>query len=347
MVAPAVLLSERRRWLTGEAYVEIMLGLDVGGTKVAVGAVTRGGALREPPLVHASGTVDAEDLLASVVAAVRDGLATAAERGDTVSGVGLACAGTVDLTRGVVVESPNLPLVDFPLSERAAAALGMPVVLDNDASAAVLAEARVGVAAGLRHVVMLTLGTGVGGGLYLDDHVYRGASGSAAELGHVVVHAGGKRCRCGNRGCLEAYTSGTAFGLTATRLVARALRESDPRLLPEMLDLYERGELTGEAAGDLAVHGDPLAVVAVREVAWWLGMGLVSMANIFNPEMIVVGGGFGTLGELLLAPAREVLLEHGLSPNREIARVEPAALGNDAGALGAGLVAWEELGPTS
>jgi glucokinase len=294
-------------------------------------------------LVRASATDSTEHFLEGLAQVTGDARDAAAAAGLDVAGIGLGCAGTVDWGRGTVVMSPHLPLDDTPVRARIAAATGLPTTLDNDANVAALAETRVGVARGSRHVVMLTLGTGVGGGLVLDGRVYRGATGSAAELGHIRVASDGEPCNCGGTGCLEAYASGRALERIARGIVGK--RGADTRgttvYAEALADLEARGRLTGETVGTLALQGDRAAGDAVREVAGWLGVGLTSLANVFNPEVMVVGGGLVTLGELLLAPAREVLARCGLSPNREIARVVPAALGNEAGLVGAALLAWE------
>jgi glucokinase len=294
-------------------------------------------------LVCPSPTDSTEHFLEGLVRLAVDARDAAAAAGLDVVGIGLGCAGTVDWDRGTVVMSPRLPLHDTPVRARLAAATGLPTVLDNDANVAALAETRVGAARGSRHVVMLTLGTGVGGGLVLDGRVYRGATGSAAELGHMRVASDGESCNCGGTGCLEAYASGRALERIARRTVRE--RGADTRdsagYAAALADLEARGRLTGETVGALALQGDRAAEDAVREVAGWLGVGLTSLANAFNPEVIVVGGGLVALGELLLAPAREVLARCGLSPNREIARVVPAALGNEAGLVGAAVLAWE------
>jgi len=186
---------------------------------------------------------------------------------------------------------------------------------------------------------MLTLGTGVGGGVVLDGRLYHGFGGGAAELGHTIVCAGGELCACGARGCLEMYASGKALQRFAS---ARAGSETeDP--LGSLVGLVEEGRLDGKAVSRLARGGYPGALAAVRELGEWLGVGLVSMTNIFNPEIIVVGGGVSSLGELILGPARALLGRTAMLPNREQVRVVQAVLGNDAGLVGGGLAAWERL----
>ena len=328
----------------------VMLGVDIGGTKMAVAAVDSSGRMVGDTLVRPTQTTSTEHFLEGLVRATLDAHRIADGAGLDVLGLGLGCAGTVDWGRGTVVVSPHLPLHDTPVRARLAAATGLPTTLDNDAHVAALAETRVGAARGLRHVVMLTLGTGVGGGLVLDGRLYRGATGSAAEFGHLRVADDGEACNCGSRGCLEAYASGRALERIARGLIRHQESCADGGVghrrgegyAAALAALEVAGRLTGEAVGELALQGDAAAGDAVREVAGWLGVGLTSLANAFNPEMIVVGGGLVTLGELLLGPARAVLARCGLSPNREIARVEPAALGNEAGVVGAALVAWAQ-----
>lgn len=316
-----------------------MVGIDVGGTKVAAGRVTRDGCLSGEPRVVASGTAGVAAVVESIAEAAEAVTRDATSAGETVFAVGIGCAGTVDLRRGVVVISPNLPLTDAPVAALVGDRLGLPVFLDNDANLAAWAEVQVGAARGYRHVVMLVLGTGVGGGLVLDGRLYRGATGAAAEIGHTIIVAGGEPCRCGARGCLEAYASGRALERIARRLVAE-LPAAEARALRTA---NEQGMLSGKAVGDLALSGDPGALCAVDEVGRWLGIGLSNMVNLFDPEMIAVGGGLGELGELLLAPARVVLGTTGLVPGRDTVRVTSAVLGNEAGMIGAGLLAWTEM----
>jgi glucokinase len=318
-----------------------VLGVDVGGTKVAVGPVDRDGKELAPTtFVEPTRTEDTAAFLAGLEASLKRALVEF-ERFEP-RAFGVACAGTVDSERGVVFASPNLPLADVPLAGILEKALGLPVILENDVNAAVWAEATLGVAAGLRHVVMLTLGTGVGGGLWLDSRVYRGANGGAAELGHTIVRAGGLPCLCGSHGCLEMYASGRALVRYAA---ARAGdRDSDPS--GELTALEEQGRLTGGSVAKLALAGDKAALDAVLELSRWLGVGLVSMTNAFDPEMIVVGGGVADLGELLLAPARDVVRKLAMEPGRDSVRIAGAKLGNRAGLVGGALAAWQALGET-
>ena len=314
-----------------------VLGVDVGGTKVAVTPVDRSGAMLAPKLVEPSETGSAEAFLSGLEATLRHALAEFEEFAP--AGIGVACAGTVDVTRGVVVKAPNLPLVEVAVAPPLAEALGMPVVMENDAKAAVWGESVSGVAVGLEHVVMLTLGTGVGGGLLLNGRVYRGANGAAGELGHIVVLPGGLPCGCGGRGHFEVYASGPALERYASQ------RANDPITDPDgsLQSLVVKDELTGWAVSQLAKLGHPGALEAVAELAGWLGVGLVSVTDAFDPQMIVVGGGVSELGAMLLEPAVDYLRVNAIAPGRDRVQVALAKLGNDAGLVGAGLAAWEAL----
>jgi len=331
-----------------------MLGIDIGGTKVAVGSVTQDGTVQGEIMDFLSPVGSPEEFVEALLEQLREARSRIK---DDILGVGVGCAGTIDWAERRVVESPNLPLKDELLGERIAKALRLPVVLDNDANTATLAEVRVGAAKGNSHVIMLTLGTGVGGGIVLDGRLYRGATGSAGELGHTIVKGNGDLCRCGRRGCLEQYASGSALERYARQIVDHGRLTSaaqgedaadagaDP---PEdygrrLRELAAADGLNGKSVGELALEGDAAARDAVAEVAAWLGAGLANLANIFNPDMIVIGGGLSSLGDLLLEPARKLMEAHAIRPNGTVAQVAAAQLGNEAGVVGAALVAWEVL----
>jgi glucokinase len=314
-----------------------ILGVDIGGTKTAVGPVDTAGVRLASPMTESTRAKSRESFLTGLEATLRHAVTEFA--GFEPVAVGVACAGTVDGERGVVVASPNLPLEDVPLAAILEKGLRLPVFLENDVNAAVRAEAAIGAAAGLRHVVMITLGTGVGGGLWLDGRLYRGTGGGAGELGHMVVNAGGLQCPCGGHGCLEMYASGKALARYAAARVGDAA--ADPA--GSLAALQTEGRLTGGAVSRLAREGYPGALEAVGELSRWLGEGLVNITNAFDPEMIVVGGGTGQLRELLLAPAREVVRRYAIPPGRDRVVVASAELGNHAGLVGGALAAWDAL----
>ncbi len=304
-----------------------VLGVDIGGTKVAVGVIDADGRVHGAVDSYIYTARHEEEMLSVLRSRIGRGLKRAkAGHGDGVRAIGIACAGTVDQRAGVIIDSPNLPLSDTALKGILEAEFGVPVVLENDVNAALWAESRLGAARNLRHVVMLTLGTGLGGALLLDGHIYRGAQGAAGEIGHTIVDPHGERCRCGVRGCLEAYVAAPAFERIGFRTVG----------------LFERGAFTGELIGKLADEGSAAALQALDELGFWLGVGIANVTNLLNPELVIVGGGLSRLGDRLLEPARRVVRECALRPGRDLVRVVQAELGPDAGMVGAGLLACEE-----
>ncbi len=308
-----------------------MIGADLGGTKLLAGAV---GADFE--VVHRTNRpvlgLDQDGLVQMVADAVEEIRTAVPHRIDAV-GFGIPC--TFDSRTGIAVQAVNLPLRDIAFGEVMVERLGLPVVVDNDANCAVLCEARIGAGMGCSEVVLLTLGTGIGGGLYLRDEVYRGWLGGGAEMGHMIVEINGRPCQgnCPNWGCLESVASGTALVREASLSVAR---RPDTALGHA---LEEGRELTGPMITELANEGDPVARAAIEVIGHALGVGLANLVNIFNPQVIVIGGGVIAAGELLLKPAREVMLQRALSPNKDVVRVEAARYGAEAGMIGAALLA--------
>jgi glucokinase len=295
-----------------------VIGVDLGGTKILAGVVDRDGTVerrRELPT-----PLDSQDeLLGGLAGAVEDVLS------DDVAAVGFGIPSTIDQRSGKAVTSVNIPLADLDLRGAMHERFGLPVGIDNDANAATLAEWAHGAGRGTRHMVMLTLGTGVGGGLILDGKPYRGAIGAGAELGHMVIDLDGPPCQgaCTGRGHLEVLASGHAATMAAQAQFGPA---ADAHRLVR-----------------LANEGDSAAAEILAEIGSRLGAGMVSLVNIFNPELIVVGGGFAAAGDLLLEPARERVAREALSPARELVRIVRAELGTAAGLVGAGLVAFEAL----
>jgi glucokinase len=256
-----------------------------------------------------------------------------------VSAIGLGIPCTIDRERGVAVSAVNLQLADVPIRDLIGRRLGLPVALDNDANAAILAENRFGAARGAENAVMLTVGTGIGGGLVIGGEVYRGSSGAGAELGHVVIEADGPPCQgnCPNHGCVEALASGTAI---AREGLAAAEEAPDSELGRA---LAGGATLDGKEVTDAALDGDPVAISVLEKVGRRLGVALASFANIFDPDVIVIGGGVIAAGDLLLDPARAELAERALPPMNRTP-VAAAALGPDAGMIGAATMAMLELG---
>ncbi|HVD12331.1 MAG TPA: ROK family protein [Gaiellaceae bacterium] len=297
-----------------------VIGVDVGGTKVLAAVVSHDGSLG----ARIERTTDVSSEQAHL--AMLDGMVEELRAGDPdVAALGFGLPSRIDQRRGRAVASVNVPLTDVDFRDRMRERHGLPVGIDNDANAAAIAEWRGGAARGAQDVVMLTLGTGVGGGLILGGAPYRGATGSGAELGHVVVELDGLPCRCGGRGHLESFATGLAADRVARERIGA---ESDAH------DLVRRGRA-----------GEPEAVDALAGIGRYVGAAIASFVNALEPELIVIGGGFGeAAGDLLLGSAREVLARDGLSPGRESVRIVEAQLGTDAGVIGAGMLAFEALG---
>jgi glucokinase len=294
------------------------IGVDVGGTKVRAGVVDREGVVarfseRPTPLTSE------QELLDELDSAV-EGLL-----GDDVAALGFGIPSTIDQRNGRAVSSVHIPLADVDFRDRMAQRFGLPVGIDNDANAAAIAEWQLGAGRGADHVVVLTLGTGIGGGLILDGRPYRGSVGAAAELGHIVLEYGGPPCGpgCSGHGHFEAVASGSAANRAAVRRFGPG---SDARRL--VAEAY---------AGHEGARED------VAEIGRRLGAGIASLVNIFNPEIVVLGGGFAEAADLFLEPARETLAVEGLRPGRDLVRIESAQLGRDAGMVGAALVGFEAL----
>jgi glucokinase len=309
-----------------------VVAVDLGGTKLLTGVVDREGTVVRR-------TVRPTDL-SSEAALLRQLEESVREVGsDGFGALGVGIPSTIDQEAGRAVSSVNIPLAGIDLREHLGKRFGVPVMIDNDGNAAALAEHRFGAGRGTRHMIMLTLGTGIGGGLILDGRLYRGAIGAAAELGHITLDLDGPPCQgsCPGRGHLEALASGTA----ADALVAQIATERPGGDLGRAG--RERRDVDARLAVELAMQGPGDAREALELVGTRLGVGIASYVNIFNPELVVVGGGFARAGDLLLEPARRVVAERALSPARDLVRVVPALLGVEAGLVGAALVGYEAL----
>lgn len=312
-----------------------VIGVDLGGTKLLAGAVDAQLRVhhRAYRLPRARDTAHLLDLVADEVREVQQAA------GGEVRAVGVGIPSLMDLDRGVAVSTVHLPLHDTPVRDMLAERLGIPVVVDNDATCAMLAEHRAGAAQGTRHALLVALGTGIGGGIVVDGRIVRGAVGAAGELGHTVVDLDGPPCQgsCPNRGCLEVMASGNALGHEARRLAAERPDSALGRALAE------GREVTGALATELAHDGDEAAREVVALIGRRLGAGLSSFVNVFNPEVIVIGGGVVAAGDLLLQPAREEVARRALRPSRDMVRIVPAAFGAEAGMLGAAILARDAV----
>ena len=311
----------------------LTVGVDIGGTSVRAGVVDADGTV--VATAAAPTARDAAGLDDAIVDLVR-GLAEQHRLG----AVGLAIAGFVDPDRRTVAFGAHLPWRDDPVAERLAARLDLPVVIEHDANAAGLAEHRVGAAAGASVAVLVALGTGIGAALLVDGALFRGAHGVAPELGHLTVVRGGRPCPCGKRGCLERYCSGTALGRSAEELVA------DTEEFSVLRATWERAQpITGWDVARAAEAGDVLAGRVVDEFADWLGQALSLVADVFDPDVVVVGGEVSASSALFLDRARRRYAEEVTGgAHRRLAEIRPAMLGGRAGMVGAALDARERAG---
>lgn len=313
---------------TGYHGAMLTLGIDLGGTKISAARVRDGGSLENRVAVPRPLRPDA---MVEEVLALAKRLLTA-----EVTGIGVGVAGLVTST-GVMEWGPNLAGEHIPFEQAVRDATGLPVVVDNDANMAVFAEATLGAAAGTSPVLMVTLGTGIGGGIAIDGEIYRGR-GFAGEVGHMIVDVGGPRCTCGQRGCWEVFASGRRLDQMARDALAAnpsgaIAREAEGRVP------------TGVHLTEAALAGDEHARSLIAEVGDWLGIGLSNLIAILDPEVIVVGGGVSRAGDLLLRPARlavaRTLEGYDVRPATPIVA---AAFGEDAAIVGAGILAGRSSG---
>jgi glucokinase len=309
------------------------IGVDLGGTKMQVGVLGSGSEVLWESREASTGQTE-EELVELLVREIGE----AREARPGVGAIGMGVPATIDRVRGVAVSAVNLPIEDLPLRDLVAKRTGLPAFLDNDANVAALAEFLFGAAKGAQNVVMLTVGTGIGGGLILNGEPYRGATGAGAELGHFTIDLDGPRCQgnCPNYGCLETLTSGTALGREG-----RAAAEREPESALGAL-LTEGHAIDGRQVTESAKAGDATAIGVLDLVGSRRGIGHAGLANIFEPEVIVIGGGVLAAGDLLLEPARRELRKRALRPMNKIP-VVPAKLGPDAGMIGAAAMARIEL----
>lgn len=311
------------------------IGLDVGGTKVNALRVTRDGKVLDRSTAPTPAK-DQEATLATMIELAR------ALRTEGVVAVGVGAAGMVEVPSGVLRFAPNLAWRELPIAVRMREALGLPCQVDNDATVAAYGEYRFGAGRGYRHLLLVTVGTGIGGGIVADGRLFRGAHGFAAEIGHIIVEPGGPECGCGNRGCWEQVAAGRAID----RLGRAAARGPEGAALLELAG-GDPEAVNGRVVTEAALAGDRTAVGILAEVGRRLGEGIAGLVNVLDPEVVIMGGGAVVAGDLLLEPARAAYVDAVQGPeHRPPVPIVPAALGNDAGAVGAAALALEELGGT-
>jgi glucokinase len=323
-----------RRPAGGPAAARFVLALDVGGTKLAAGVVRDDGEVMAFARTATRVLEGPRAVLERLVALGRAAIAEAAVPEHLIEATGIGCGGPLDPVAGVVQGPPGLPGWDHvPIVDIVAEAFGRPAYLENDATAAVLGQYRYGPWTGVRHMVYVTVSTGVGGGMVLNGQLHRGAAGNGGELGHLVIDPDGRRCGCGQRGCLEAYASGSAIAVRARE----ALAGGAPSALRSV------GEPTAEDVARAAAAGDPVAVRVWDETTAALGLGLAVVINLVEPELVVLGGGVTRAGDMLLAPVRRVALARAMRPAAAAVRIVLSGHGDRVGVVGAAAVAIDRL----
>jgi glucokinase len=316
---------------------KFIVGLEIGGTKTAAALADPSSKVlelrkRATPLFSSRAIVSAaEELIDELLD--RNGVES-----EELMGIGLGVAGMIDFKEGLVVFSPNLPLRNVPFRDLISDYYRCPAFLDNDANVAALGEKYYGHGRGVSNFITVTLGTGIGAGIIIGGNIYRGATGSAGEVGHTIIALDGPPCTCGSNGCFEALASGQA-------ITRRGKEESRRKLGGKLLELAEGKEenITGELVSRAAREGDETCQDILSEIGRLVGIGLTNIVNVFNPELIVISGGMSEAGELLLEPARKVVKEQALIPNSQAVRIVTTALGDRVGVMGAAALALHEL----
>jgi glucokinase len=313
--------------------MRFVVGIDLGGTNIVSGCVAEDGSAVQGLRSVPTGAEEGPDaVVRRIITVAKESIAEtlAAHPGAEIIGAGVGSPGPLDTRTGVVLLTPNLGWVNMPLRQRLQDGLGLRTALDNDANCAVLGEWWRGAARGTRQAVGLTIGTGIGGGIIIDGRLYHGASDIAGEVGHMTIDANGRRCKCGNYGCVEAYASGPNIALRAMEAIESGAASS--------LASYVGGDLkriTAQTVYQAALAGDQLALEVVRDTAKFLGAAVASLINIFNPEAVVIVGGVTLAGESLFEPLRREVSRRAFKPAVQVCRIVPGELTGVAGVYGA------------
>jgi glucokinase len=314
---------------------DLICAVDLGGTNLRAANIDREGKIHERFRTDSPRSKPSAAVVAAITSAVQECESESAKRGGHIVGVSIVVPGSVHAETGVLLNAPNIPSLEgFELAPAIESALGQPVLLENDANAAALGEMWQGAARECRTIICLTLGTGVGGGIVLDGRLWRGADGTAGELGHTTVDPfGGVQCKCGNVGCLEAYASATAM--------VRMAREALAQHPSSTLHSINADDLTSKTVYSAATEGDELALEVFRRVGVYLGIAMANFIDIFNPEMIVVGGGAAAAWEMFAPHARAEVTKRAFPVPAQRCRIVRAECGDDAGLLGAAWLAFD------
>lgn len=325
--------------MTVSEYKELVLGVDLGGTKIATALATAQGKILArgysliPTPAHPDAVID------SIFATIEKTI-SASKLKPQLLGIGVAAAGIVDSDTGKVIFSPNLSgWHDVPLRDAIQQKFGISTYLGNDATLAALGEWCFGVKKKVANLIYITVSTGIGGGIIADGKLYTGSRGVAGEIGHMTIDVNGPRCNCGNIGCWETLASGTALAREAVKQITKGVSTSIVNLVDG-----DMSKIDAKVVFLAAKQGDELAKELISQLAFYFGVGLANLVNIFNPELILIGGGVAKMGDLLLQPAIKVVKERAFSTSAATVEIKPALLGDDSGVLGAVALVLEHSG---
>jgi glucokinase len=312
-----------------------LVGVDLGGTNIVTGALAEDGsdviALRTEPTRPDQGADAVVDRIVRMIdTVIAETVAHTGAKRDDIIGIGVGSPGPLDRERGIVVTTPNLGWTNFPLRDAIGERTRLPVRIDNDANCATLGEWWLGAARGASNVIGMTIGTGIGGGIILGGRLYHGSSDVAGEIGHATIDITGRRCKCGNYGCLEAYASGPSIAERARE----ALSGGDDHAMMVRMAGGDPARITAATVYEAAKRGDDTALDVVRETSRFLGAGIANLLNIFNPEVVVIAGGVTQAGDTLFAPLRREVRKRAFKPAVEACQIVPGIL-TAAGVVGA------------
>jgi glucokinase len=322
-----------------ESKLQSALAIDIGGTKILAAVVSSEGDIISQEYCLTLADEGVEAVINRLLTTANNTLDKANIDISRLEGLGIAMAGALNTKRGIVTASPNLPgWHNVPLKDILTEKLGIDTYLINDANAAAVAEYLFGAGRGASNMIYITVSTGIGGGIIIKGKLYSGVNGCAGEIGHMTIDANGPKCKCGNRGCLEVLASGTAVAREAITRVRRGERSQLGELVGGKLE-----DIDARIVGIAANKGDPLACEIIAKAGSYLGVGMVNLVNIFNPERIIVGGGMSHLGDMLLEPARQVVRERAFQLSAQTVNIVPSQLGDNAGVIGAAMFVFQSV----
>lgn len=307
-----------------------IVGIDLGGTKISGAVSDKDGNILYMKTIDTLASEGSDNVVARIIWLINHVLSEHNVCKEDVIGIGIASPGPLNSEEGIIIETPNLPFKNFPLKNTVEKATGIKTFIDNDANAAALGESLFGAGKEVENLIYITVSTGIGGGIIINKKLYRGKTGNAGELGHMTVEPNGPRCNCGNYGCLEVMASGTAIARVARERLKHSENLNDKDSL-----LFSCEKISAKEVFECAFKGDKLALEVVDYTSNYLGIGIASLINIFDPDMIVIGGGVSKVGDILFSRLRKIAVERSFKIMSSTVKIVPASLGTDAGLVGA------------